>query len=120
MDLDEELSVEQKKLWVKILTEMVEQGEIRIARSCKPEDTDQLMKAILICYIDMSDVAKEFDAYLHYLLKPKNVHEALLTREDKLRTVGGQSTLRYKLDGNNRGSRGDSVTQSLEASATPL
>ena len=38
--MDTELTLNQRRPWVKLLTEMVEQGIITLPKSCKPEEVD--------------------------------------------------------------------------------
>ena len=70
--------MEQREPWLEILKLMVEEGSITINRSYKPEDVDLLREVILICYMDGSNAAKAFEAYIRYLLESGQVHVALL------------------------------------------
>ena len=66
---------------------MIEQGSITLNRSCKPEDVDLLREVILICYMDGSNAAKAFVAYIRYLLESGLAHVALLAAKSKLNPV---------------------------------
>ena len=100
---DDELSIEQKQPWAQLLSEMVTQGSISFPRSCKPEDIDLLQAAILIVYMDGSDVAKAFAAYIRYILMSGLAYVSLLSSKAKLNSAGGQSTPRSELDGHTLG-----------------
>jgi hypothetical protein len=73
---------------------MVTQGSISFPRSCKPEDIDLFKAAILIIYMDGSDMAKAFVAYIRYILKSGRPYVTLLSSKAKLNSAGGQSTPR--------------------------
>ena len=61
---DEPLSQGEKEPWIEIFTKMVTAGRVVFPRSCKPEDTDLTADVILINFMDGSDVAKAFAAYI--------------------------------------------------------
>jgi hypothetical protein len=82
---------------------MVTQGSISFPRSCKPEDIDLLQAAILIVFMDGSDVTKAFVAYIRYILMSGLAHVSLLSSKAKLNTAG---TPRSELDGHTLGARG--------------
>ncbi len=62
--------------------------------------------AILINFMDGSDVAKAFAAYIRYLLKTGKPYVSLLAAKSKLNPSGGQSTPRSELDGHTLAAKG--------------
>ena len=100
---------------------MVEQESITISRSCKPEDVDLLKEAILICYMDGSNAAKAFVAYIRYLLRTGQAHVALLCAKSKLNPAGGQITPRSEMDGHTLASRGvRTISSALQEMTTAI
>jgi hypothetical protein len=92
--------------WLELFKKMVLTGSISFKRSCKPEDANMDVDAILVTYMDGSDSAKAFAAYLRYMLYSGRVHVGLLTARSKLNSAGGQSTPRSEMDGHTLGARG--------------
>ena len=58
-------------------------------RSCKPEDVNLLEEVIMVAFMDGSNAAKAFVAYLRYLLNNGQAHVALLAAKAKLNCAGG-------------------------------
>ena len=102
---DEPLTKDESAHWIDIFRKMVKQGKIQFRRSCKTQDTDLSQHAILINYMDGSNAAKAFAAYLRYILMTGKAHIALLTARSKLNPVRGQSTPRSEMDGHTLGAR---------------
>ena len=74
-----------------------------------------MREVILICYMDGSNAAKAFAAYIRYILESGQAHVALLAAKSKLNPVGGQSTPRSEMNGHTLGARGmRSVTTALK------
>ena len=92
--------------WLELFKKMVLTGSISFKRSCKPEDANMDVDAILVAYMDGSDSAKAFAAYLRYVLYSGRIHVGLLTARSKLNSAGGQSTPRSEMDGHTLGARG--------------
>jgi hypothetical protein len=89
---DTPLTHDEKDPWIEILKLMVKQGSIVFNRSCKPTNMDLSKEDILINYMDGSNAAKAFVAYISYLLESGLAHVALLSAKSKLNPAGGQST----------------------------
>jgi hypothetical protein len=81
----------EKEPWIEILKLMVKQGSIVFKRSCKPTNVDLSKEVILINYMDGSNAAKAFAAYIRYLLESGLAHEELLAAKSKLNPAGEQS-----------------------------
>ena len=114
-DWDEPLSTAQKEPWKEIFNLMLEQKDITLDRSCKPEDVNLLEEVILIAFMDGSNAAKAFVAYMRYMLLCGEAHVALLAAKAKLNSAGGQSTPRSEMDGHTLGARGvKNITTALK------
>ena len=75
----------------------------------------------LITYMDGSDAAKAFVAYIRYILESGNPHVSLLASKAKLNPAGGQSTPRSEMDGHTLGSRGaKTITEALKDVTPPI
>ena len=73
-DWDDPLTSTQKEPWLEIFKLMLEQNNITLDRSCKPEDVNLLEEVILVEFMDGSNAAKAFVAYLRYLLNNGHRH----------------------------------------------
>ena len=114
-DWDEQLSTAQKEPWTEIFKMMLEQKDITLDRSCKPENVNLLEEVILIAFMDGSNAAKAFVAYIRYMLHCGEAHVALLAAKAKLNSAGGQSTPRSEMDGHTLGARGvKNITTALK------
>jgi hypothetical protein len=71
---DAPLTKDEKEPWVEILKLMVKQGSIVFKRSFNPVDVDLSKEVILIHYMDGSNAAKAFAAYIRYLLESGLAH----------------------------------------------
>ena len=116
---DDALTADEKGPWVEIFRRMVEVGQITFPRSCKPEDADLSLGAILIYFMDGSDVAKAFAAYIRYLLTGGKPYVSLLAAKSKLNPTGGQSTPRSELDGHTLAARGARTVSKAMEQVTP-
>ena len=116
---DDPLAQDEKGPWIDILTKMVEMGCITFNRSCKPVDADLSKGTILINFMDGSNAAKAFAAYLRYILTSGQVHVGLLTARSKLNKAGGQSTPRSEMDGHTLGARGNRTIVEAMKEITP-
>ena len=75
----------------------------------------------LITYMDGSDAAKAFVAYIRYIPESGNRHVSLLASKAKLNPAGGQSTPRSEMDGHTLGSRGaKTITEALKDVTPPI
>jgi hypothetical protein len=63
---------------------MVKQESIVFNSSCKPINVDLSKEVILINYMDGTNAAKAFAAYIRYLLESGLAHVALLATTSKL------------------------------------
>ena len=103
---DAPIDVDERTRWENLFRKMVETGEICFRRSCKPAEVDLDAAVILINYMDGSDAAKAFVAYIRYILLSGKPHVSLLASKSKLNPSGGQSTPRSEMDGHTLGARG--------------
>ena len=78
-----------------------------------------MREVILICYMDGSNAAKAFAAYIRYILESGQAHVALLAAKSKLNPVGGQSTPRSEMDGHTLGARGIKTVTTALKEVTP-
>ena len=62
---------------------VLEQGELVFSRSCKPVNVDLEAVVTLITYMDGSDAAKAFVAYIRYTLLTGKPHVSLLAAKAK-------------------------------------
>ena len=75
----------------------------------------------LITYMDGSDAAKAFVAYIRYILQSGSPHVSLLASKAKLNPAGGQSTPRSEMDGHTLGARGaKTITEALKDVTPPI
>ena len=88
-DWDDPLTTTQKEPWLEIFKLMLEQNNLTLDRSCKPEDVNLMEEVILVAFMDGSNAAKAFVAYLRYLLYNGQAHVALLAVKAKLNSAGG-------------------------------
>ena len=109
----------EKLRWETLFRKMVETGEISFSRACKPSDVDLDAAAILITYMDGSDAAKAFVAYIRYMLLSGKAHVSLLASKSKLNPSGGQSTPRSEMDGHTLGARGARTIAAALDEVTP-
>ena len=117
--MDDPLTTTQKEPWLEIFKLMLEQNNITLDRSCKPEDVNLLEEVILVAFMDGSNAAKAFVAYLRYLLNNGQAHVALLAATSKLNSAGGQSTPRSEMDGHTLGARGVKTIATALKDVTP-
>ena len=103
---DAPIDKDEKLRWEILFKKMVDTGEVTFNRSCKPAEVDQEAAVILINYMDGSDAAKAFVAYIRYILLSGRPHVSLLASKSKLNPSGGQSTPRSEMDGHTLGARG--------------
>ena len=73
----------------------------------------------LITYMDGSDAAKAFVAYIRYILLTGKPHVSLLAAKAKLNPSGGQSTPRSEMDGHTLGARGAKTISDVLKDVTP-
>ena len=103
---DDPLTKEEKEPWVEVFRRMVTVGKVVFPRSCKPEKADLSGDMVLVNFMDGSDVAKAFAAYIRYTLECGDSHVSLLAAKSKINPSGGQSTPRSEMDGHTLGARG--------------
>ena len=116
---DDPLSKDEMAPWLELFRKMVQAGAIEFSRSCKPEDVDTAKDAILVAFMDRSDAAKAFAAYLRYILYSGQIHVGLLTARSKLNSAGGQSTPRSEMDIHTLGARGARTINAAMMEITP-
>ena len=102
-----------------IFRKMVTVGKVEFRRSCKPENVNLEEDVVLVNFMDGSDVAKAFAAYIRYILEGGSPHVALLAAKSKLNPAGGQSTPRSEMDGHTLAARGTRTIAAAMESVTP-
>ena len=111
---DDILSLDELRVWRKILKEMVEVGSVTFNRACKPDDLDEQADITLILFFDGSNTGKAFVAYIRYSTRLGEFKVILLTSKAKLNPAGGQSTPRSELDGSTLSARAaTNITRTL-------
>ena len=116
---DAPIDKDEKLRWEILFKKMVDTGEVTFNRSCKPAEVDQEAAVILINYMDGSDAAKAFVAYIRYILLSGRPHVSLLASKSKLNPSGGQSTPRSEMDGHTLGARGARTIVTALKEVTP-
>jgi hypothetical protein len=80
---------------------------------------DLSKEGILINYMDGSNAAKAFAAYIRYFPESGLAHIAMLAAKSKLSPAGGQSTPRAEMDGHTMGARGMRTVADALKEVTP-